>query len=240
MFILKFIMLCIVNSIIRDVLDTIIVKFIIPENEKRFNRTRNFLPDMVSYILIAYLLFKDFSLKTILLGIITIKLINFIGEILNYKYILINGNELYFKTEKIKLNFLVLDFSYKINPKFFFMNKVDYKNTDISNITINAIFKNKLYTFYDNDIIKGFEVLNELHKDYKIQYVYNAVIFDNIKDMLTELSKNTKKEIDYYLNKFNDCDEFMILEVYRNRILDICKSLNINEEEINEIIQYIK
>lgn len=240
MFILKLIMLCIVNSIIRDVLDTIIFKLIIPKNEKRFNRTKNFLPEIISYILIIYLLFKDFSLKTILLGILTIKLINFIGEILNYKYILISEKELYFKSEKIKLNLLVLDFSYKVNPKFFFMNKVDYKNTDISNITINTIFKNKLYTFYDSDIIKGFELLNELHKDCKIQYVYNAIIFDNMKDMLTELSKNTKKEIDYYLNKFNDCDEFMILEVYRNRILDICKSLNINEEEANEITQYIK
>lgn len=240
MFILKFILWCIIQKVFSDISASIIFQIVTPKDELRFNRIKNYIPNILSYILIIYLLIKDTSNKTIFLGLLTLELIRFILKIISHKYISIINNELYLKNEKIELQNLVLDLSYRINPKCFFVNHFENDEMDISYVYMKALINNKSYIYYENDIIQGFKVLVRLENNYKFKYMYNGIYFKEVSQMLIELTKNIKEDIDYCVSKNNNCDKNLMIEKYSEIIKSICESFNLKNDEIENILKHIK
>ena len=65
------------TKVFSDISASIIFDIVTPKDELRFNRIKNYIPNIISYILIIYLLIKDTNNKTIFLGLLTVELIRF-------------------------------------------------------------------------------------------------------------------------------------------------------------------
>lgn len=241
MFIFQIIFWMIVVNVINGISNKILNKVLIPKKESRFNRISNYVPNLISYLVLGLMLGEEYSKSTILMGIILIEIVRFIFKVIGYKYIEITDDgKVLLNNIEVKLNESQLDFFYKINPSYIMENKTSDNDLDVATIVMTLVVNGKAFSYIEYDILKGTEVLNKLNKNYNLVYVYNGKKFFEPHIMLLDIADNIKKQIDFYIAKKGSSNKNMILNKYSERISKIAKNLNISDEEIKEIVSKFK